>query len=224
MPGIDDWMETLKKQLLMVFGERLIYMGLQGSFRRGEATGRSDIDVMVVLDCLDINDLKKYKKIISAMDMSERACGFICGKEDIFHWPKYELFHLLNETKDYYGTLNDLVPAVSRDNIKDFVHINAANLYHELCHRFLYSSQENNVAKLYGLYKITFYIMQNLYYLNSNEFAHTKAELVKKLNGADKEILETLMNWDNLADDTSSRFDNYFSLLLSWCSRLIQSV
>lgn len=223
---INEWMEGLKSKLLQEFGERLIYIGLQGSYKRGEAASGSDIDVMVVLDCLNIDDLQKYKGIISNLDMSEKACGFICGKEEINNWPRYEIFQLVHDTEDYYGALGSLVPEVSRDDIRDFVHINVANLYHEMCHRFIYSKHNYDLNKLYGAYKAAFYILQNIYYLEKGEFAGTKAELLKRLNGPDKEILERLVTWRDSAEDgngnDSGKFEDYLNAMLKWSSRLVR--
>ena len=61
---IDDLIENLK----MTFQSRLLYVGLQGSYLRGEATEKSDIDIMVILDALSMNDLKEYRLIIQNMD------------------------------------------------------------------------------------------------------------------------------------------------------------
>lgn len=221
---VDEWMSRLREQLLLTFNERLIYIGLQGSYRRNEATDSSDIDVMVVLDYLSVDDLKIYKNIISNMNDSEKACGFICGAGELKSWPKHEIFLLVHETKDYYGNLKPLVPEISRENIKDFVKISIGNLYHEICHRYIYSTIENNYKKLGNSYKSTFYILQNLYYLNNNEFISTKSELLMKLTGADKEILETAMNWNKISNIDNIEFDRYFNLLFLWCNRTLQSM
>ena len=44
---IEKYVDELIRSLQDEFGERLIYVGLQGSFRRGEADENSDIDIMV---------------------------------------------------------------------------------------------------------------------------------------------------------------------------------
>ncbi len=49
---IHNYCHRLKEALLEAFGPRLCYMGLQGSWLRGEATPRSDIDTVVILDRL----------------------------------------------------------------------------------------------------------------------------------------------------------------------------
>ena len=68
-----------------VFGGRLLYVGLQGSYLRGEAT----------------EDLDSYKKIIMKMEHYEKSCGFICGIEEFSRWNPMELCHILHSTKDY---------------------------------------------------------------------------------------------------------------------------
>ena len=44
------WMEAFMARMRQAFGDRLAFVGLQGSRARGEATPKSDIDVVVVLD------------------------------------------------------------------------------------------------------------------------------------------------------------------------------
>ena len=46
---VQKYMERLVQLLRQQFGEQLLYVGLQGSCRRGEATENSDIDAVVVL-------------------------------------------------------------------------------------------------------------------------------------------------------------------------------
>lgn len=47
-----SYISRLTALLIESFGDRLIYVGLQGSYLRGEATEASDIDPMVVIDQL----------------------------------------------------------------------------------------------------------------------------------------------------------------------------
>ncbi len=50
MFDLDKYLADLIMNCRSTFGERLLYMGLQGSWLRGEANENSDIDVMVILD------------------------------------------------------------------------------------------------------------------------------------------------------------------------------
>lgn len=47
MLRIDEYIDKLINSLKDVFGERLMYIGLQGSYLRNEETKNSDIDIMV---------------------------------------------------------------------------------------------------------------------------------------------------------------------------------
>ena len=65
MIHVEKYISDLIVLLKQYFGPRLLYVGLQGSYLRGEATANSDIDVMVVLDSLTVSDLEQYRIIIS---------------------------------------------------------------------------------------------------------------------------------------------------------------
>lgn len=48
------------------------------------------------------------------------------------------------------------------------------------------------------LYKGTFFVLQASHFLKSSRYVFTKKELVEKLEGLDKEILEISMNKENI--------------------------
>ncbi len=50
MFNLDKYLADLILNCQSAFGERLLYMGLQGSWLRDEAHEDSDVDVMVILD------------------------------------------------------------------------------------------------------------------------------------------------------------------------------
>ena len=77
------YLEDLTAVLREKFGERLVYVGLQGSYLRGEATEESDIDIMVVVEDLQVEDLAEYRAAIEGLECPEKSCGFLCGKEDL---------------------------------------------------------------------------------------------------------------------------------------------
>jgi len=49
------YLSKLVDLLRAQFGSRLVYVGLQGSYPRGEATEHSDIDIMVVIAQLSVS-------------------------------------------------------------------------------------------------------------------------------------------------------------------------
>ena len=67
MIRVDAYISELVSMLKAQFGVRLCYVGLQGSYLRGEATDSSDIDIMVVIDGLSVADLDSYRTIIESL-------------------------------------------------------------------------------------------------------------------------------------------------------------
>ena len=57
MIDITAWMQNFLQILNETFANRVWFVGLQGSFGRGEATDTSDIDVVVILDELSATDI-----------------------------------------------------------------------------------------------------------------------------------------------------------------------
>lgn len=208
------YMKALIEQLRERFGERLCYVGLQGSYLRGEATEKSDIDPMVVIDGLSVQDLAVYRNVIQGLDHYERSCGFICGREELRCWNPLEICHLIHSTEDYYGQLSALVPACTQADMRNFIKLSLNNLYHEICHRYLHAAPEKNAAKIAGSYKGTFFILQNIYYLQTGIFAATKRELLPLLTGKHRQILQTAMDMN---DGKTYTFEDAFSQLYSWC-------
>ena len=143
MLDIEDYLAQMIHSLRQSFGERLLYVGLQGSYFRGEADAESDIDIMVVLDVLRIPDMDAYRAIIRSLGHADRACGFICGRAELAAWNPCEIWQLVHDTRDCFGTLAALVPAYTAEDIRNQVKIGIGNLYHELCHRYIHSAVDN---------------------------------------------------------------------------------
>ncbi len=221
MIEIQHWMTDLNAKLVGVFGDRLVFAGLQGSYLRGEATEESDIDIMVVLDRLEMADLAAYRTLVAAMPEGKKACGFICGKEELLAWPKYELFQLAKETKGWYGDLAGILPPVSRTDICDSVRITAANLYHQSCHQYLYNG---NVEDLRYLYKSAFFLLKLAHYLRTYEYITTKKDLVTELSGQKQEILLASLHWNDEQTVRQENPDRYYQLLICWTKDLLREM
>ena len=221
MPTIDveEYVRELIGRLRRKFADRLIYVGLQGSYRRGEANDGSDIDIMVTLDRLSVEDLDEYRKIISAMPCADRSCGFISGREELRNWPPYEICQLLHETRDCYGELRPLLPAFEREDIESYVGISVGNLYHMLCHSRIHGKPEDAAATLRGLYKAVFYILQNACYLESDLWMMTRAELLEMLRGLDREVLEMAQTVKSAPEYD---VEKAYALLFAWCRQFFQ--
>ena len=217
----DVYIPALIELLKAAYKERLLYVGLQGSYLRNEATDHSDIDIMVVIRDMSVADLAKYREAISSLEDYDKSCGFICGIEELKNWNPLEICHLLHTTKDYYGTLAKLVPEYTETDVRNFVKMSLGNLYHEICHRYIHAPKEKNISKLPFTYRSVFFILQNLYYLNSGKFVGTKKELREALSGKDRLVLEAAIS---LSNGTEFDFDKAFALLFTWCKKTIRSI
>ena len=212
MFNLEDWLEEITGQIKKRFGKRVVFIGLQGSYKRGEATAASDVDVVVILDELRIEDLKAYREIVRSMPDYEKACGFISGRAELQNWSKSDLFQFYFETESLYGDLTELIAPPEKDDIRRTVKLSAEALYHAACHSFVFD--ENPAETLSSLYKMTFFILQAEYYLKNNVYISTKKELLTSLTGADYEILQTCINM-NLVENG---IDDMYERLINWCS------
>ncbi len=221
MFNANEYLSSITGLLIEVYGKRLYYVGLQGSYLRGEATEESDIDIMVVVKDITVSDLDEYRRAIATLEDFDKSCGFICGTDDLKNWNPLEICHLLHTTEDYYGKLSELVPSYTEQDVRSFVKMSLGNLYHEICHRYIHSSRERNVDALPFTYKSVFFILQNLYYLENRVFIGTKKELLTVLDGKDKQVLKAALSFTDNAD---YNFEEKFNLLFSWCKETLRKI
>ena len=221
MIRIEEYIDELTDILADAFGERLVYIGLQGSYLRNEATENSDIDIMAVIDDISVEDLGTYRQALVSIGNFDKSCGFICGRADLSHWNPLELCHLLNTTKDYYGELKNLVPAYTMEDERNYVKFSLNNLYHEICHRYIHADREHNISRLPVTCKSVFYIVQHLHYLRTGNFVPTKRELLECVQDEDKAVLELSVS---LRNDDGYDFDRAFSLLFRWCQSALARI
>lgn len=215
---VEEYLSELIASMKNVFGNRLLYVGLQGSYLREEATEDSDLDIMVILKDLSVQDMKLYREIILQMQDYEKSCGFICGEDEFRAWNPLELCHLLSSTKDYYGKLSVFIPEYSKEDIANFIKLSVGNLYHEICHRYIHADREANYHKLPRTCKSVFFILQNMYYLKTGVFCVTQKELISILDTNDKEIMEISLS---IATSEEYDFDKAFSKLFLWCKSVL---
>ena len=211
MFDLDKYLADLILNCRSAFGERLLYIGLQGSWLRGEAHENSDIDIMVILDGLSVRDMDTYRGIMKGIGFYEKSCGFICGKDEMKRWNPLEVCQLCHTTKDLVGVLTDYLPPATREDEINYVNLSLGNLYHELCHRYIHEDREKNVAKLRSTCKGVFFLIQNMHFLESSHFILTKTGLKEAVSSEDRRVLEL----EELPDVYD--FDQAFSSLFAWC-------
>lgn len=219
MVDIDSWLGEISKKLSDTFKENLVFAGYQGSYRRGEATENSDIDMVVVLKTLGVKELCSYKEIIKSMPYSEKACGFICSKNELENWSKYELFRLYYDTLPIFGDMKKLIPEITTQDAKIAAKIGAENIYHFACHSFLYSSTPKDALK--DLIKGIVFVIQAKYFFETGEFVLTKKSLYDKLEGTEKQLLYQALNKENIDDFTIEQTEKIYSMLIDFCSAII---
>ena len=221
MVNIESYISRLTEMMQEKFGQRLLYVGLQGSYLRGEASENSDIDIMVILDELTVADMDAYRAIIQGMESYDKSCGFICGEKDLASWNPLEIRNLLGSTRDCFGELRDFVPSYSDEDLRNFVKMSLNNLYHELCHRYIHADLAANQEALPFTYKSVFFILQNLHCLRTGSFIGTRAALLEVLEGKDREVLERSCA---MKRGETFDFEDSYARIFSWCQETLRSV
>ncbi len=215
---VEEYLQKLIAACKNAFGDRLVYVGLQGSYMRGEATDKSDIDVMIVLEDFSVADMDVYREILKEIGEYEKSCGFICGRKEMMRWNPLEVCQLHHTTKDLFGELKDYLPSATQEDEIKYVKLSLGNLYHELCHRYIHADRKKNIAAFRGTCKGLFFLIQNLYYLESGTFVVTKRELKEQVSEEDRALLEMA----ELPDDFDYKMA--FRLVFDWCQRAFDRI
>ena len=210
MLELSGWMQDFLQALDGTFGERVWFVGLQGSRARGEATETSDIDLVVILEELSPADLQTYGAMLDTLSHRELICGFLSGKKELLNWEPSDLFQFYHDTKPVWGSLEDLMPVLDKTAVLRAVKIGACNLYHGCVHNMLY---EKSAECLRGLYKSASFTVQAVAYLQTGKYLSRREELAENLLPAEKRILDTF--W-HLKNGGSVDFDEMSRTLFDW--------
>ena len=112
MVDINSWLEEFLQKLNETFKSRVWFVGLQGSYGRGEATETSDIDVVVILNEFTVADIQAYNQLLDTLPHRELICGFVSGKDEILNWEPADLFQFYHDTTPIKGSLDELLPKI----------------------------------------------------------------------------------------------------------------
>ncbi len=218
MVDIKVWMGELAEKLTGRFGDRLLFLGLQGSYGRGEAGEDSDIDVVTVLDRVELADLDEYRAAVRGMPEGEKACGFLCGAAELKSWPKYDLCQLARDVRAYRGELGPLLPPLGREDLAQAAAIGASGIYHAAVHTYLYAPKDNWPGFLKEAHKGAFFTLRALYELRTGESVRAKRNLLPRLSGDEREILAySLLH-------TQEEPEAAFARLLRWSAAAMAGV
>ena len=217
MIDIRSWSELFTDALQKAFYNRIYFVGLQGSYARGEATENSDIDVVVILDSLNIEDIKVYDTILDELPHRNLTCGFISGKNELMNWEPSELFQFYYDTTPIIGSLDGLLSIIDREAVLRAVKISAGNLYHGCVHNMLH---EKSIPVLRDLYKSAIFTIQAIYFLQSGNYVKKKIELIELTDISEKRIL---IKAQKIRNNLDVDFDEMSEELFHWCKKLLSS-
>lgn len=213
------WAEEAKEKLQAEFGNRLHFVGLQGSRARGEAREGSDIDLVVLLDRVDADDLARYCTVVQSMPQSELACGFVGSERALAAWPRHELFQFYHDTHALFGGLPD-VEAFTKADALDAARIGASGIYHAACHASVFDGDAAD-GVLEQLFKGAFFTLQALQFARTGTYPRTKAELAAQLEGDEARILEIGRDWSAHCPVGDIERRKLVDLLLRWSESII---
>ena len=207
---ITAWTNTFMQALDNTFGDRVWFVGLQGSYARGEATETSDIDMVVILDELSASDISRYNAMLDTLPHRERLCGFLSGKREIANWEPSDLFSLYYDTKPLRGSLAELESKIDHTAVCRAIKIGACNLYHGCVHNMLYDKSEDILK---GLYKSAAFTVRAIHFMQTGQYIHRMQELRKAVGPAEQAILDVCLT---LKSGGEVAFGPISETLLTW--------
>ena len=164
MIDLTTWMHDFLQTLNETFANRVWFVGLQGSYGRGEATETSDIDIVVILDELSAMDIQTYHDMLDTMSHRELICGFLSGKKEIMNWEPSDLFQFCHDTTPIEGSLDEVMAVIDESAVNRAIKIGACNIFHGCVHNMLYEKSEDILR---GLYKSASFVLQAILFTST---------------------------------------------------------
>ena len=191
MIDIKNWMNTFLDALNTAFSNRVWFVGLQGSYGRGEATETSDIDVVVILDELSAKDIQAYNDMLGALPRRELICGFLSGKKEIMNWEPSDLFQFYYDTTPIKGSLDELLSVIDNDAVCRTIKIGACNIYHGCVHNMLHEKSDDILRELY---KSASFVVQAIAFRQTGKYLKQQKELLRVVSSDECGIIETFLS------------------------------
>lgn len=194
MVDINSWLEEFLQKLNETFKSRVWFVGLQGSYGRGEATETSDIDVVVILNELTVSDIQTYNDMLDTLPHRELICGFISGKDEILNWEPSDLFQFYHDTTPIKGSLDELLPKIDNVAVDRAIKIGACNIYHGCVHNMLHTKNEDILK---GLYKAASFVVQAIVFKQTGNYIKHQNQLLQAALLDEKIVIETFLKYKN---------------------------
>ena len=215
MVEINTWMKNFLSTLENHFAQRVWFVGLQGSYSRGEATETSDIDIVVILDELNVDDIQTYNQMLDTLPNRDLICGFLSGKRELLLWEPSDLFQFYYDTKPIIGSLDALLPLLDQSAVERAIKIGTCNIYHGCVHNMLHEKSED---VLKALYKSASFVLQAITFTRTEKYISHQSELLPFVDEEEKVIINTFLT---LKNGGSVEFERMSKVLFAWCKKHI---
>ena len=215
MIDITAWMEIFLQTLDETFANRVWFVGLQGSYGRGEATETSDIDVVAILDELSAADIQSYHAMLDTLPHRELICGFLSGKEEIMNWEPSDLFQFCHDTTPIKGSLDEVMAVIDESAVNRAIKIGACNVYHGCVHNMLHEKSEDILR---GLYKSASFVVQAIAFKETGNYISHQKDLLQVVSSDERAIVETFLT---LKNGGSVDFNLMSETLFAWSQKRI---
>ena len=194
MIDITAWMDNFLQKLNENFANRVWFVGLQGSYGRGEATETSDIDVVVILDELSAVDIQTYNNMLDTMSYRELICGFLSGKKEIINWEPSDLFQFCNDTTPIKGSLDEVMTFIDESVVNRAIKTGVCNIFHGCVHNMLYEKSEDIVR---ALYKSASFVVQAIAFKQTGKYISRQKDLLQVVSSDERGVIETFLKLKN---------------------------
>ena len=194
MIDITAWMKNFLKSLNETFANRVWFVGLQGSYGRGEATETSDIDVVVILDELSAMDIQTYNDMLDTLSHRDLICGFLSGKSEVLNWEPSDLFQFCHDTTPIQGSLDEVMAVIDESVVNRAIKIGTCNIFHGCVHNMLYEKSEDILR---GLYKSASFVVQAIVFKQTGNYIIHQKDLLQVVSFDERVIVETFLNLKN---------------------------
>ena len=215
MIDITTWMNDFLQKLNHTFENRVWFVGLQGSYGRGEATNTSDIDIVVILDELSAMDIQTYNNMLDTMSHRELICGFLSGKKEIMNWEPSDLFQFCHDTTPIKGSLDEVMAVIDESAVNRAIKIGACNIYHGCVHNMLHEKSEDILR---DLYKSASFVVQAIAFKQTGNYISHQKKLPQVVSSDEQIIVETFMN---LKNGETADFNLMSEALFAWAKKWI---
>ena len=215
MIDITVWMSNFLQTLNKTFANRVWFVGLQGSYGRGEATETSDIDIVVILDELSTIDIQTYNDMLDTLSHRELICGFLSGKNEILNWAPSDLFQFCNDTTPIHGSLDEVLSVIDESAVRSAIKIGACNIFHGCVHNMLHEKSEEILR---GLYKSASFVVQAIAFSQTGNYVRHQKDLLQVVSVDEKAIVDTFLR---LKNDEPIVFNPMSEALFTWSKKWI---